>query len=169
MQDLLGVPSYDDLSRAATLPGGLFPLIPLDNPASAFLQDLLTKVRVPLLLCTHVWSSCRRQRCVLPSTGGEPSLWQGMMRRLSCHFKKTVVLKECHFRSHRAWLFLRGVPFQKPQGLAFSVGSAISEAAVLILRVPLRKSHCSICKSGAQVIPKPFQNTMVSAGASPQS
>jgi len=46
VQDLLGVKSYEELGRAATLPGGLFPLIPLDNPTSAFVQDLLTKLRI---------------------------------------------------------------------------------------------------------------------------
>lgn len=44
LQDLLGAPSYDDLCRAPTVPGGMFPLIPFDNPTSAFVQDLLTKV-----------------------------------------------------------------------------------------------------------------------------
>lgn len=45
-QDLLGVPSYEELARAPALPGGHFPLIPQPTATSAFVQDLLTKVRV---------------------------------------------------------------------------------------------------------------------------
>ena len=54
VQDLFGVPTYDNLVRAPTLPGGSFPLIPLDNPTSAFVQDLLTKVRVCKCACACV-------------------------------------------------------------------------------------------------------------------
>lgn len=72
-QDLLGVPSYEDLCRAPTLTGGQFPLIPMDNPTSAFVQDLLTKVCRPLcavhaaLCCTVLCTLCRAHSAMLYS------------------------------------------------------------------------------------------------------